>query len=351
MKKGIVFLICILYVAVLAKSWHVSYNGTGDATQGASWAQAITLDTLQVAELAANDSVYVRADGVHTLHASFDKSTTDAAATTLIKIIGVKAGTTNEGAAIDTSDWIKDSARAVVECGASYTFKTGTYYSILGLSFQGQTNNTCYLEARCVAENCKFNNNYGTANARYSLYTLQQCKILGCHFISANTSGMTAGATSLVKNCFFQKIDNATGGVALLTAGDNITIESCIFDSCRIGVSTVNRDMIRYIKNVFHACVTGISGTTDFNTYFDGNIFNRCSTNGVALSAVANSNYSRNNLRYLSAFSNLDTAGLYGDQYAVQGDPLFTAPGTNFSLQANSPAKNKGFGIDSLFAK
>lgn len=329
---------------------HVTPGGAG-LKDGTSWTNAMgepELETFLENTVVAGDVIFIK-EGTYTLDSAIDSSDRDGTATSPIVLIGVKTETTNVGANIVYSDWARLSAnRPFFDCG-SYRFKIGNFHIIRNFYFQGDTSNVVYPGLRSVVENCKFDQDYGSSAARYSLFTITGTKVFNCEFLSANCSGLTLAAAGTAKFNYIHDMTDNTGGIGLLTGGDNSVIEFNIFNTCRIGVSTVERDNNRIDNNTFYETASGISSTTDTAGTYINNLMEGNSAYGFYWSTQTDINFfwknHGNDARCTDMWAGVDVTTVFQDYEVSVGDPKFTVPGSNFSLQSDSTDLNSGMSI------
>jgi len=328
---------------------HVTPAGAG-TKDGTTWAKAMGEAEFEAhleGTVVAGDVYFVK-EGTYTLDSAIDSSARDGTATAPIVIIGVKSATTNEGANVAYSDWATGANRPFFDC-ATYQFSVGDYYVIRNIDFQGEASNMVSAGISCVIANCKFDQDYASSAARYSLYVLNYCIIIGCEFLSTKCNGvMLYNGGCRVLYCYFHDMPDTTGGLALRCDAAFETIAYNIFDTVYVGIYTGGYHYHSFINNTFYEAATGISGA-DSNTCLTLNtIFSDCDTDAIKWLTQTDINLFWNNNFYNNGddFDGVDETTVFQDYAKVSGDPKFTTAGSDFSLDTGSPCLQTGMSIE-----
>ena len=172
----------------------------------------------------------------------------------------------------------------------------------------------CLNPIQGVIQDCEF---IGTAGATSTGINSGSAQVLNCYFHDL-TNGTVAGVTTIVLYSIFNRVNyGVTYTAVTLGAGciQNCTFCSIAIDAIRNTVATQIQTAI--INNIFHNVV---GNAINVNTKFiRNNLFFGC-----GLETVYNADYNENK---------------------VNADPLFTVPGTDFSLNRNSPAIDMAFSM------
>jgi len=346
----VLFAIVQLSYGAINKYWHVASDGTGNTTEGTTWATAINCDSLMhilVNDVVAGDVFYIKS-GTYTPSGSIDFSARDGSAISPIAFIGIKATTTNEGSAIDSTDWAHTTERPLLALGTN-NYLTSDYCRTRNISIQGTTANNYYCGSYNTVICCKFDNNYGSAAARYGLRTSTGCIVIGCEFVSSGGygSGLNTGGSNRVLFNYFHDMVDGTAGVGVNVGSTVNTIAFNKFVKCRIGITSAAQSNSTYINNTFFACTTSINATTDYGVCVINNILDSSKTDGMKWGTQTDANiYMKNHgadARNNDMWDGVDESTCFKDYSATTGDPLFTNSGSyDFSLQAGSPCLNTG---------
>jgi len=344
-------MVLLVMSVVSGATWHVKSDGTGNRSQGNSWATAINADTLKAVlegVVAAGDTIYIRT-GL-TAPAAINSSTRDGSLTLPVAIVGVKASTTHEGSAIVLSDWAIDSIDKPVINMATYVFTAGDYYILNGLHFSGSANAMITTGIYCSVYSCVFNQSYNTISTRYALSAGANNSVTKCDFYSEKNGGISPSNYLLVAYCRFNRL-LSTSSSAITSAGTGTVVIGSEFIRCRTGIAGGTAGSWKIINNTFFACSTAISGTTGSGWVVANNIFDSTKTKALLWTTKTNSNFyignHGNSTRNTAMWDGVDSTGLFSDQYQTSGDPLFAeASADSFAVGAGSPCRNSGIGVE-----
>lgn len=338
-----------------AAYYHVTPDGAG-AKDGAAWASAMGLTEFKtsVEGTPVAGDVYFIKEGTYTLAAAIDASTKAGTGVAPISLVGVKSATTNEGANIVVSDIAVFGNLPLVQCGTTYTFKTGQYWRVQGISFEGETANFFTAAANTIIDRCKFNNTYQTNSTRFALSTGNAAFIINCEFVSAKNNGITPSLGSVVLNCYFHGFTN-TSSNAFVCGSTGIVIEDCIFENCAgtaILKGSTAGGLIR--NNTFRKVGTAISGSTANSYGCINNIFDSCSVAAVKHTTQEDFAYfygnHGDNIRCTDMWQLVDTISIFKDPSVTTGDPKFVNLTSDLSLATTSPCLNSGLGNSFLIS-
>jgi len=331
--------------------WHVKQGGAG-LKNGTNWANAADEPAMEIfleGAVVPGDVIFVM-KGTYTLDSAIDFSARSGTAVSPIVIIGVKDTTTNVGANITYADWSRLAAdRPFFDC-VTFNFKSGNYFICRNISFQGEASYLVWSGIYNIFENCKFENDNGASSAEYGLLLGASGYVLNCEFTSANSRGLICGGNSGVFFNYFHDFPDAANGIGIVTNGVTISIHFNIFDNCTIGISSVSRDDCDIINNTFYETATGISETDGERWVCINNIMEGNNTAGFLWTTQTDHNFFWKNhgddARCTDMWSLVDTTTVFQDYEVSTGDPLFTTPGADHSLQAASPNIGNGMSIE-----
>lgn len=326
---------------------YVTPAGAG-VKDGTTWAKAMGEAEFETSleGSAVADYIYFIAGGTYTFNSSYDSSARDGTGLLPIAIIGVKAGTTNEGANIVYSDWARaDGDRPFFDCGA-YQFKIGDYYTIRNIYFQGSIANTVNAGVYCLFENCKFDQDVAVGTDAYVLLTGSYCAVINCKFTSAKGRGIFAGGYNRISYCYFNFPDT-TYGIGINVTSVVTFVSNNIFNACYVGLY-LNQTFYGHViqNNTFYACIWatyGVSTGTDapFSVVLMNNLYEASTGAAVCWDNQVDSNLHwgthGDDARNVDMWSGVATTGLYSDYANTTGDPLFTAAGSDFRIAVGSP--------------
>jgi len=328
--------------------YRVTPAGAGD-TDGSSWANAMGEAEFEISiegggdeAVAAGDIYYVQA-GTYTLDSDYDSSVQDGTAILPISIIGVKAATTNETPTY--ADWpdVGSNDRPTFDTGATQTILLGDYYKIFNCIFTGSfADRIVQTGAYCVTYNVKCTNTTATAH-KYAYYTGAYNQTIACEMVSTNGRGMLPGSGSLVAYSYFHD-----SGQAFITQ-NNLTVMHCVFHDMIYYVVNLSTSYNNsFINNTVYNCPAAFYGTTASSHVFINNIIDTVS--GIAFEWTTQTdinffwkNHKGNNVNDM--WSLVAETMPHMDPEVTSGDPKFTTPGSNFSLQSDSPCIDAGLSL------
>ena len=323
--------------------FHITAAGAG-LKDGSDWDNAMdeaAFETHLEGAVVAGDVHFVK-DGVYTFDSDILCST-NGSGISPIAIIGVKAGTTNEGANITYSDWSIDEADKPFFDMVTFEFDTQAYYEVRNIYFQGSDTRVLFIDYSSRVENCKVDNDVGSSSNKYAIYCNPYTHVYNNEILSANGNGLRPSSSTKVKYNYIHDCPDATNGIGIELTGDSSVIEFNIIDNCTIGIKSSDKDRVTVENNTFYNCPIGISETIGQVWSIVNNIFSDCVTAPMSWGAQTDINFIwSNHIHNCGANVNIDEATCFQDYELVIGDPLFTNAGVDFSLQAGSPCLNAG---------
>lgn len=315
---------------------------------GSDWVNAFDEPAFEVfvegGGIAAGDIIFIM-DGSYILDSDVVFSVPGTSISP-IALIGVKAGTTNVGAAIVYSDWSRDSAdRPFIDC-ATFQLSTGAFTIARNIFMQGSDTYVLAMSDDCLIENCKLDQDVGDPAGKYCTILNTGSRCINNELTSANAHGINSGNDVIYLFNYFHDFPNGTA-VLISTAGS-----ACfnIFDTCNIGISSSSKDNMLYLNNTFYACGKGVGESNGWAIACVNNLLEGCTVNGFVWSTPTDSNFFWKNhgddLRNTDMWSGVDVTTVFQDYEVTAGDPLFTLPGSDFSLQEGSPVEGDGMSVE-----
>jgi len=330
--------------------YYTTQAGAG-LKNGNDWANAFDEPALEVhleGAGVAGDHHWIM-DGTYTLDSDINSSARAGSAVSPISIIGVKAGTTNEPPVY--SDWSRaDADRPFFDC-AVFEFRVGARYIIRNISLQGSDTNVLYVGNRSIVENCKIENDNGIAAAKRCLNMSIYSIAYNNEIFSTNTNGIYTTGFARIKFNYIHDMSQAAQGIGLNVVGDGVVAEFNIFDNCTTGVNSGNgHDDSTIDNNTFYGCDSAVLGTNGSAWVLVNNLFEGQTVDGFKWTTQTDNNFfwrnhgddARNNDMWdLVAV----TPSPFADHEVTVGNPLFTTPGADHSLQDTSPDIGVGMSI------
>jgi len=329
--------------------YHLKAGGAG-LKNGNDWDNAFDEPAFETfmegGGLAAGDVIFIM-EGDYTLDSSIDWSAVNGTETAPIALIGVKATTTNVGAAIVYSDWARDSANRPFFDTATFQIRTSNYNIIRNISFQGDVNYVLQCGNNCVVENCKIENDAAASSNNYTAIIGASGALINCEVTSTNARGIVFGVNTA---CLFCYIHDFTDDFAMIP-GDGEVIFGNIFDACAaIAIYLTNEDDVKIINNTFYGNSTDVYGVGAECAICINNIIEGSTTSGFDWDTQTDVNFFWNNhgddARCTDMWVNVDVTTVFQDYLVSTGNPLFTNPGVDHSLQATSPNLDNGMSIE-----
>ena len=335
-------------------NYYVTPTGTGDRTQGLSWATSVSIDTFGVMLSSAtniindSDQVWVLA-GDYTLGATIDARANDNISTGYVTIKAVKAGTTNEPPL--PSDFVVDMDPTFNPLGLvkidnnGYAISFGSCVNVRGFSFTSFATSLLTFDQYSKLENCviRYTGTSVTTNAVNfgGNGFLINCRITG----GSNCNGGNAGGSNFFVNCNFDSLKTAINikGVCVTIVGCNFLKNTIV----AVTIGTLHEVFINNCSFFGNAqIITGSEGSHNvvarnlavdsttgsafsWSTYMSGNRFEN-----ICISPTRN---------FYPPFVNIDTVGTNAVIDLIKEDPLFINPiDGNFALQHTSPCIGTG---------
>lgn len=340
----------------MALSYHyVTVTGAG-AKDGAAWASAFDLAAFMTdfGSVAAGDIYFFEA-GNYSMTADITTAT-DGTATDPIAIIGVKAGTTHEGAAITGSDFGTGADRpSFSDGGSGYGIALDDYSVILNVIIDTRDLTPLRADVGGVIINCKITQSYEGASASYGVYLggINGNSIL--NEITGDQCNNAIISTAINRNILFNYIHDITeaGSVGIMEgSGAGGTILFNIFDNLPEAIDKTADNGGCIFGNTFYDCDVGISQTSDYGYAIINNIFSECdndaiiaSTAGIKSGVLMYNHFYNNGDDYDGVIADGDAEDLFCDFWDTSGDPKFTAAGSDFSLASDSPCIDAGLAM------
>ena len=326
--------------------FHVTATGAGTKS-GNSWANAMdepAFETHLEGAVVAGDVHFVM-DGSYTLDSDIDSSARDGTTVSPIVIIGVKTGTTNEGAAVVYSDWSRVAGDRPFFDGVTFTFKVGDYYVIRNIDFTSADNiAVVQAGAYSVVENCKFEDTFAAGVASGLSMQGAYGVIVNNEMLSTNNRGLTANSNSRVVFNYIH--DTGNQGIVVTHAA---VYAFNILDTCAIGIDGGGFFGNTVLNNTFYETDVGVDETTGYSWVCINNIMEGNNTDGFKWTTQTDINFFWNNhgddARCNDMWDLVDTTTVFQDYEVSTGDPKFTTPGSDFSLQSDSPNIDNGMSI------
>ena len=265
----------------------------------------------------------------------------DGLVTSHIEIIGVKSGTTNEGAAIVLSDYAFGSARPLFQM-AGQAFHVDNYWKIHNIQITTTNAGGLNIDDMGFVINCKVTNTNGGASNAIDFYA-NSPTIIGCEVSCTNGNALRVNADAHVFANYFH---DSVKGVEINNV--EVWVIGNVIDTCTTGITTAgaNRHVVK--ENTFYSCTTGITdgGGDTQNSTFINNLFDEC-TAPATWNAVQPSNHWDYNSWDGDVSANTNVSiGVSGiDSDITLTDPT-GSPG-DFTLPDSSAAEGVGLQVGS----
>jgi parallel beta-helix repeat protein len=324
-------------------------NASAGGGDGSSWSLSgasaayteAELEAYMEGTIAAETVMYIKGGTTYVLDSAYNWSARAGSIDTPIVWIGVVSTCTNTGANVVFSDWAQGNNRPLFDCG-SQTITLSSYNIIRNIRFDGDAANMIVLAAADIFENCKFTSDKGSSTNQYIVQSANDGYFINCEFSSAKTHGLWInGIANIVKFCYFHDFSDATNGQAVYIAAQaRQYIDNNIFDFCKYGIYSSGSFYGSIVNNTFYECDTGVY-SSNYATVIMNNIQEGNNTVGFNWLASRKFNLFWGNhgddTRCTDMWLNVATTGPSADLVVTTGDPLFTAAGSDFSLQYTSP--------------
>jgi len=328
---------------------HCTPAGAG-LKNGTTWANAFDEPALEVfleGAVVAGDVIFIM-DGAYTLDSDINCSARDGTKVSPIIIIGVRAGTVNEGAAVVYADWSRAAADRPFFDGATFEIRTGDYYIVRNVQFQSSDTYTLVMGNACIVENCDCDNDAAAAN-KFALAELGLGIIVNNDISSANCNGLYIGANTQVYFNYIHDCPNAGRGIGVSNNGAFTKFAFNIFDNLTVGINAAADRCVGVLNNTFYNVDTGIVETTADMWACINNLMEGNTTAGFSWAVQTDINFfwrnHGNDARCTDMWANVDIATVFQDYEVTAGDPLLTTPGVDHSLQDGSPCEGIGMSI------
>jgi len=338
--------------------YHVLATDAAGDGSGDSWANAMTLAEwiawIDSASYAAGDIYYIKED-TYTLTATLDLSDRPGTSVAPVSLIGVKAGTTNEGANIVYSDW----STGLIDGGADdrpdfdvdgYYIVTGNYYKIFNIIFAGNAGTADRLlntSTASVSFNVKISNTTSTSD-KWGVQLGSYGKAIACEIVNENGYGVSLPGGNYVLYSYVHDCKNGLG-----CSGHAFNVISSIIADCSVNGATMGScDHNLFLSNTFYNCPVGILASDSYDNLIINNIIDNCADAFKWSSAQQDANiflrnHEGNNVTrmYDTTTNKISELLPHTDFDPTSGDPKFTTPGSDFSLQSDSPCIDEGLAM------
>ncbi len=316
-----------------AEIMYVTPAGAGNKN-GLTWGNAFGLAEF-VNELVNNaeaGDIYYVAGGTYNL--SGDMITAlDGTSQDPIKIIGVKAGTSNAPA--EYSDWAFTTDRPLFACG-NYKFQVDDYWVMrnLVLAFTGAGGLT-RGDTGWLIENCKITQvAAGTPTAISCGASIM--RVVNCEVVCTNGYGIIAGTDGIIIGSYIH--DTLRG---IWCNNPRIHIWSCIIANCTLGIWLNDRYGLTVKNNTIYNCDVGLDGPNFWGSLVLNNIIEACGVGAQQVAEKKTNLWDYNNWR-----NTLDVNNVTKGPHATAYDPKFINAGAgNFALDPASECVGAGFSI------
>ena len=340
MRKTILTLLIFLFPLTCyaaAQTHYVTPAGAGTKA-GGDWDNAMGLaewdaDAEDSAE--AGDFYYV-AGGTYTLTENFDTARSGNS-TLKIHVIGVKSGTTHEGAAIVASDYAYGDDRPLI-AATSWKFSWESQMTFKNLRITTTCPTGFETNSYIVLINCK--STQTGANATDAAFTLQATiDMANCEAISTNGRGITISSSRMISSCYI--LDSVVGIYGSVKT--DLHIVNNIIDTCSTYGMDINTwTASRFIGNTIYNCGVGIKAAALQNNIFLNNIIDNCTTGFSATAAYQSVIFDYNVWNNTTDITN-GTKGVH----AITADPGMTAPADgDFTISGASNCLNAALHLD-----
>lgn len=324
-------------------------SATSDRTQGLTYDDPVTLDTMEVTVTAATDTIFVLSDGLHVAHGNINLSSIEGdVSTQKVKFLGVKAATAKAGADVDSSDFAwKDSINWSHIDMQGYTFVTGVGWDIRFFSFTGSLADSglgvLFCGKNTEVRYCKFvGDSTGTISSKAAIYLAQGSDIGYCYISGGNdVNGLRATGTA-ISDCYFY---NTYNGSAIYIIGTGCRLNRTDFDHCYNAINAGGYQFTAENCN-FNYQYRVVTATNAANCKLKNCAID--STQDVALVwstprrvLLEGIHWGSENAAEMSGV--LNETGIDKNYFTTRGSPLWVNPSIgNFNTPSNSPLVNTG---------
>lgn len=340
----IIGLLLLIITMSFGTMYYSTPGGTGTTASCTSPATAGVADTIAALTLAAGDTVVfiAVASDTDTVHSSWNLTLEDGTGAAPVVFVGVKAGTSDEGAAIDSGDFaFLKSGKPVIYFSDGCRF--GDYYDLFYLNMCGPSSGAdlfVWPSAGGGLYWCVVTNTVGSFENFYTV-TLPAGHIFKTDVIALNSSGVYLLNSNIIKS--FVKLGYGQGTAVHLASSKNEAFETFTYGGA-IGIN-IDSDVNTVINCGVDTAGLGISiASTEYNALIVNTSITRCTTNKMSSVEVYTTNkvigiHSNSNT---GTWVNVDSTRFI---YRITGEPLRVDPANgNDSLQVASPLINSGVG-------
>lgn len=272
-----------------------------------------------------------------------------------ISIVGVKAATTNIGAAIDDSDFPTGDDRPFIDGETLYNVEVDNWGAARNLRIESAYDHVLQIDGHGLVDNCWLHNDYGSSDNRRCIYNNHiALKVIDCELISDNGFAAVLDTGARFVFCYIHDCPDTTYGYLLIESYS--TFLFCIFDTMYMGGRASDDAYDTFFGCTFYNCDYGLrdieGSATAHGWVIINNIFSECDTEDITFDTAGMDSYIAYNhhYNYTSIGSGIPIEGtgddLFCDWWLTTGDPKFTTAGSDFSLQSDSPCIGAGMKME-----
>jgi hypothetical protein len=296
---------------------HVTTTGA-DTKDGTTWAKAMDRAAwvAHLKDTVVADTVYFVKTGTYTQVADqVNRSGTSAGP---VRIVGVKAGTINEGSSVVLADWATGDDRPLLNQGAYYWIG-GASYQFIAIRSTGTGSLPIAPTQYGVVFQCKVLNTSPTVNRAALEGYDSQIRIVGCE--ASSSAGYAIyhhGGYGTVQGCYCH--DSKTG-----IYGDAVSchIFDCVIESCLTGVDVTDELGWSVLGCTIRNCGTGIAATTAYQFSCTNTIITDCLV-GALWTTQEDCNFWAFNDFHDNSTDRTLVSSLFGALTDITGDPALT---------------------------